>query len=46
MEVKNIGRCVELAIWIIGTGLIVLYAGWFVAIGVFFVIWANNLNRG
>jgi len=30
--------------WIFGMTLIVYYAGWGVAIGLFFVMWADNVN--
>jgi len=41
---KVVMSCIAFLFWIFGMSLIVYHAGWGVAIGLFFVMWADNVN--
>lgn len=44
MATKWITKTIVFFMWFIGMSLIVKYAGWFVACGIFLVMWADNVN--
>ena len=45
MNKLMIENIIALILFIVGSALLIKYAGWLIFLGIFFLIWSNNIGR-